>query len=237
MGSRRARANARRRRSRWRLRANSQRLKRVLQTSLRDTGRLTREWGIRLARLLAGALIEIWRVVAWAAVILFRLLLQVAAALEIPVQAGLRAGRSALRVAQREVTPARTAAAVTVAAAVLLGVSQFVDYRGVAVGAPAYEGVEAIAPAPQTDRVTAGSAHAYVLLPVAALALIALAFAYRGRWRLGRVISVLGLAGVAVSLAIDLPRGLDEGIASIAFEGARAELVEGFWVQIGRAHV
>jgi hypothetical protein len=123
-------------------------------------------------------------------------------------------------------------ALVVLTASVLLGVSQFVDYRGVGIGAPQYQGVEAVAPPPQTERESSGAAHAYVLVPVALLAIGALAFALRGRWRLGRVISLLGLVGIVVTLLIDLPRGLDEGSATLRFEGAEAQLIEGFWVQL-----
>ena len=143
-----------------------------------------------------------------------------------------------MRVTERVVTPSRAVAAVVLSAAVLLGVSQFVDYRGVGIGVPLYEGIEAVAPPPQTDRQPAGSAHSYILLPVAVLALGAMAFALRGRWQLGRAISLLGVVGIVVSLLIDIPAGLDEGEAALGFEGAEAMLVEGFWVAarvLGRA--
>jgi hypothetical protein len=135
------------------------------------------------------------------------------------------------------ITPARAVAAVVLSAAVSLGVSQFVDYRGVGIGVPLYEGVEAVAPPPQTDRQPAGSAHSYILLPVAVLALGAVAFALRGRWQLGRAISLLGVVGIVVSLLIDIPAGLDEGEAALGFEGAEAMLVEGFWVQLASSAV
>jgi hypothetical protein len=135
------------------------------------------------------------------------------------------------------VTPSRVVAAVVLSAAVLLGVSQFVDYRGVGIGVPLYEGIEAVAPPPQTDRQPAGSAHSYILLPVAVLALGAMAFALRGRWQLGRAISLLGVVGIVVSLLIDIPAGLDEGEAALGFEGAEAMLVEGFWVQLASSAV
>jgi hypothetical protein len=135
------------------------------------------------------------------------------------------------------VTPSRVVAAVVLSAAVMLGVSQFVDYRGVGIGVPLYEGIEAVAPPPQTDRQPAGSAHSYILLPVAVLALGAMAFALRGRWQLGRAISLLGVVGIVVSLLIDIPAGLDEGEAALGFEGAEAMLVEGFWVQLASSAV
>lgn len=138
------------------------------------------------------------------------------------------------------VTPLRGVVAVTGLAAILLAVSQFVDYRGVAVGAgdyAAYSDVEVVAPAPQVDRQPAGSAHAYLLLPVALAALVLLVGCVRGRWQLGRVISVLGLAAIAVSLLVDMPAGLDAGEQSIAYASVEAKLIEGFYAQVFAAAV
>jgi hypothetical protein len=132
-------------------------------------------------------------------------------------------------------TPLRAALAVTAIAALLLGVSQFVDYRGVAVGVQdyaAYSDVEPVAPAPQVDRQPAGEPHSYLLVPVAALALVLLVACARGRWQLGRVISLLGLAVIAVSVLIDAPAGLDEGAQALAYASVEAQLVEGFYVQL-----
>jgi hypothetical protein len=190
-----------------------------------------------MARLLAGALQEIWAAIVTAAEAVGRLELRIGRLVSTPLRGVLRAGRAAITVGERVVTPTRTVGAVVLAAAVLLGVSQFVDYRGVGIGVPLYEDVEAVAPPPQTDREPAGSAHSYVLLPVAILAIAALAFALRGRWRLGRAISVLGLVGIAVSLLIDVPKGLDEGLAARNFEGTEATLLDGFWVQLASASV
>jgi hypothetical protein len=189
------------------------------------------------ARLLGGALQEIGRAVITAAEALGRLELKLARVVSGPLLALVRAMGTAIRTAERVVTPRRAVAAVIVGAAVLLGVSQFVDYRGVGIGAPQYQGVEAVAPPPQTDREPSGAAHAYVLVPVALLAIGALGFALRGRWRLGRAISLLGLVGIAVSLLIDVRQGLDEGSAALRFEGAEAELIEGFWVQLASSAV
>lgn len=187
---------------------------------------------IALSRLLGGALVEIGRAVAAAADAAGRGELRLASLVGRPARASVRRGATALRAAERAVTPSRAVAAVILSAAIVLGISQFVDYRGVRIGAELYEGVEAVAPAPQTAREPAGSAHAYLLLPVAALAIVAGALALRGRWRLGRAVSLLGLIGVAVTLVVDRPAGLEEGIASRNFEGAEAVLIEGFWVQL-----
>jgi hypothetical protein len=144
-------------------------------------------------------------------------------------------GRRGLTWLAAALTPLRAALFVAAAAAILLGVSQFVDYRGVAVGVPdyaAYTDVETVAPAPQVDREPAGSAHAYLMLPVAVLALALLVLAARGRWQLGRVVALLGVLAVAVTLIVDVPAGLDEGAQAVAYAGVEAQLVEGFWVQL-----
>jgi hypothetical protein len=190
-----------------------------------------------LAGLLGGALLEIGRAIAAAADAGGRLELRAAALVGRPTRAVSRRAGALLRAAERAVTPPRAVAAVILGAAIVLAISQFVDYRGVRIGAQLYEGVEAVAPAPQTDREPAGSAHAYLLLPVAALAIVAVVLALRGRWRLGRAVSVLGLIGVAVTLLVDRPAGLEEGIAARNFEGVEAVLIEGFWVQLAASAV
>jgi hypothetical protein len=134
---------------------------------------------------------------------------------------------------QRYVTPLGTVAFVGAAAAVGLGVSQFFDYHGVAVDAPDYAGqIGAIAPVPITGTATAGSAHLWLLLPVAAAALVLIVAAYRGRPRLAGGVAICGLLGIAVALAIDLPQGLQAGRPGLAFTGAQAVLLEGFWAEI-----
>ncbi len=64
---------------------------------------------------------------------------------------------------------------------------------------------------------TAGAAHSYLLVPLALLAaVLGLAAVSRRRRRLGRVVFALGLAGIAVVLLVDLPNGLDAGVADVA---------------------
>jgi hypothetical protein len=200
-----------------------------------------------LATLLAGALV-IGRFVAgglrelgafWirTAEILGNAILWVERHLRPIVLAGLRALRRALVFAERVVTPQRAVAFVVIAAAVALAASQFVDYRGVRIGAPAYADVEAVAPAPQTDRQTTGSVHGYAMVPVAVVIILAALLALRGRWRMARVIPVLALLAIAVSLLLDARKGLDEGDAAIAYQGAQAVLIEGFWLQLASAAV
>jgi hypothetical protein len=131
------------------------------------------------------------------------------------------------------VTPRSTVAFVGVAAAVGLGVSQFFDYHGVAVDAPDYAGeIGAIAPVPITGRETAGSAHLWVLLPVAALAVLLILAAYRGRPRLAGLVAVCGVIGLAVAIAVDLPQGLEVGRPGLAFTGTEAQLLQGFWAEV-----
>jgi hypothetical protein len=134
---------------------------------------------------------------------------------------------------RRHVNPRSTVAFVGVCAAVGLGVSQFFDYHGVAVDAPNYAGeVGSVAPVPITDTKTAGSAHLWILLPVAAVAAILMVAAYRGRTRLAAGVALCGLVGLAVAIAIDLPQGLEIGRPGLAFAGTEARLLEGFWAEI-----
>jgi hypothetical protein len=200
-----------------------------------------------LVSLLAGALIigrfglgglrELWRLWIRTAEILGGAILWVERRVRPIVLAALRAARRGLAVAERVVTPERAVAFVVIATAVVLAASQFVDYRGVRIGAPAYADVEAVAPAPQTDRQTTGSVHGYAMVPVAAVVIGAALFALFGRWRMARVIPVLAALAIAVSLLLDARRGLDEGGAAIAYQGAEAVLIEGFWLQLASATV
>jgi hypothetical protein len=146
-----------------------------------------------------------------------------------PRLAALASGFGALVV--KHVTPVNTVAFVCLVAAVSLGVSQFMDYRGVAVGADLYEGeVGTVAPPPLRDVETAGSAHLYLLLPVA-IAAIALTFLIaRGRQELWRILCGLGVLVVLVSLAVDLPRA-DLG-QTTPFASSDVELLDGFWIQL-----
>ena len=84
-----------------------------------------------------------------------------------PVRAGLAAIGRFLRHASRMVTPARALTVVVAGAAVLLALSQFADYRSVSVGTDAYAEVETVAPAPEKERDETGSAHAYLMVPLA----------------------------------------------------------------------
>ena len=223
---------------------------RARRAAARVDGGIQSAWKLLLAglgSLLAGALVvghfvagglrEIGAVWIRTAEILGEGILWVERRLRPLLLAALRGLRSGLRYAERVVTPRRTVAFVVVAAAVALAASQFVDYRGVRIGAPQYAGVEAVAPAPQTDRATTGSVHSYAMVPVAAVIIVAALLALRGRWRVARVIPILAALAIAVTLLLDARKGLDEGEAAVAYQGAQAVLIEGFWLQLAAAFV
>ncbi len=141
------------------------------------------------------------------------------------------------RWALANVTPARALVAVCAVGLVVLAASQWQDYRGISVGTPDYSGVEIVAPAPEVDRARAGDAHAWAMLPIAIAGLVVLGFALAGRPRLARLLIPLGIVAIAISVLVDAPKGLDEGTAAIAYEGAEAALLEGFWLQIAAGAV
>lgn len=148
---------------------------------------------------------------------------------------GAWAGRLATR-ASAVLRPQRAICLAVVAAAACLAIAQFVEYRAVEIGGPAYAGVPD-ATAPTVDAETAGEAHAYLLLPVALLAAaLALAVLRDERRRgLGRAIFGLGLLSLAVVLIVDLPAGLDAGAQEARFAGATAVLENGFYAQLAAA--
>lgn len=140
---------------------------------------------------------------------------------------------AAERIAERRVTPKWAVATVSVAALVVLAASQWVDYREISVGNFAYGGgVENIAPAPDVATDRAGDAHSWVMVPIAALGLVLVVASVTGRWRAARLLAGLGVLVIAITLLVDMPKGLDEGSAAIAYEGAKASLLEGFWLQL-----
>ena len=149
------------------------------------------------------------------------------------------AGRTAtvgLRVAQRRIEPAHGTLAVAVAALAVLVVSQFFDYRGISVGTSEYSGgVELVAPAPEVSRERTGDAHAWLVIPIAAAGLVAVLLAVLGRPGVARLLVPAGVAVLAIAVFVDMPKGLDEGAAAVAYEGARAGLLEGFWAQCSAA--
>ena len=133
----------------------------------------------------------------------------------------------------RILSPARVLIAVAIGCAVLLALSQFADYRGVAVGTDNYAGVESVAPAPEVDRAETGSAHSYLFVPAAVVAIVLLALAARTRrWQLCRLAALIGIAAIVVAIVVDRPTGLDEGELARQFTGVEATLLGGYWMQI-----
>jgi len=151
------------------------------------------------------------------------------------VELGLGALRGALRFSEREVTPARGLAVVALAATIGLGASQFSDYRAVEVGAASYRAVENLAPAPEVDERSPRSAHGVTVFAIAVAALFVTVFAIARNWRLARLLAVLGMAVIVICLLVDVPKGLREGSAAIDYQGAKATLLGGFWVQLWSA--
>jgi hypothetical protein len=134
------------------------------------------------------------------------------------------------------VTPGRAAAAVLIVASACLVSSQFIDYRGVEIGQPGYAGLPQVAKAPTVEVRTAGEAHAYLLVPLGAAAIVLGSLALvRERRRLGLVVAALGLVAIAVILLVDLPAGLDVGSQSSRFAGATAVLEDGFFAELAAA--
>ena len=208
-----------------------------LRGAARETGRRLRPLAVPLAVVFGWIGRPISRVLLFV-IQLFAAL--IALILEVWLIVSRRVGRVLMGVAmivveatRRYVNPRSTVAFVGVCAAVGLGVSQFFDYHGVAVDAAAYSGkIGAVAPVTITGTETAGSAHLWLLLPVAAVAAILMIAASRGRPRLAAAAAACGLVGVAMAIAIDLPKGLDAGRPGLAFLGTQAELLEGFWAEV-----
>ena len=206
-------------------------------TALKEGGSATRKWaaatapkaGRRLLAALAAAFALFFEVLGF----FLNVLIAIGRRLAGPIGAVLRIAGRAARGGSRLLTPARALAIVVAGAAVLLALSQYADYRTVAIGNDAYSGVQSLAPAPETGRLPTGDAHSYVFVPVAIACLLLLAVATIGRrWRACRLITLAGIAAVLVALIVDRPAGLDPGDAAIAFQGVHASLIGGFYAQI-----
>jgi hypothetical protein len=132
-------------------------------------------------------------------------------------------------------TPARAIALTILAASICLATSQFVTYRSIEIGQPAYAGLVAAAP-PTVGTEPAGQAHSYLLLPLALLAaVVALAALRTERRGLGRIVFLIGAICLAVILLVDLPAGQDAGAFSAHFAGASAVLRGGFYGELAAA--
>ncbi len=150
-----------------------------------------------------------------------------------------RAGAATVRGAARLsaiLTPPRALGLTIAVVGVALIASQFVEYRAVEIGQPGYADLPGAAPAPTVDARTAGEAHAYLLIPLGALAaLLGLLALGRERRRLGLAVAGLGLVAVATILLVDLPSGLDAGTQTSRFAGATAVLEDGFYAELATA--
>jgi hypothetical protein len=195
---------------------------------------LLRSWP-RVARLAAGARAGAIAGGRWAGRRLRPVGVRLLRVLSIVERRLLRARDLAIRAATRAsatLTPDRAICGVIIASAACLVASQFIDYRSVEIGQPGYSGLPAATP-PTVDAETPGQAHAYLLLPVAALAALLAVLAIRtGRRSLARGVFVLGLVSLGVVLLIDRPAGLDEGAQAARFSGATAILEDGFYGEL-----
>lgn len=149
-----------------------------------------------------------------------------------------RALRRLLALAERHVTPVRAVAVVALGAALALAASQWVDYRSITLGNEAYSGeVGVVAAAPEVDHQRAGDAHSWVMLPLAAAAIVVVLLSLAGGRKRAHLLIAIGVAVIAISVIVDAPKGLDEGSAAVAYENAQANLLEGFWVQVAAGGV
>jgi hypothetical protein len=132
----------------------------------------------------------------------------------------------------RVVTPARMTALVALCAAAALIGSQFADYRAVEVGQPAYQGVESIAPPPSVAHRDPRDAHGNWLIGIGVASIVVIGLSYGRRWRLARLLLVLGGAAVAIAVIHDHDVGLKAGQVGFDYQGARAVLLGGYWAEI-----
>ena len=203
---------------------------------------------MRLLRGVRTALLEVLAILAEMVALPVRFALRVAERLGEAVLAVLRvlypilltiadALRGLLRIAERIITPARGLAVVTICALLTLGATQFVDYRGVRIDAPQYREAGDVTQAPQKGREAPTWAHGPWVVVLAGAGLALTGFALAGRWRLARLLAVIGAITIALSLIVDAPKGLDEGGLSQLYEGTEAILLGDFWVQLASGAV
>ncbi len=150
------------------------------------------------------------------------------------IAAGLsRIGALLLRL-DRVFTPRRALIAVAGGGVIALAVSQFIDFRATEIGQAGYDPILDITRAPRTDVLTPIDAHSFLLLLVAGAGIAGVAgIALTGKRVFAATIALAGAATIAVTLLIDLPRGLDIGEAEISYSEVAAVLLSGFWIQLG----
>ena len=214
--------------------AGGSKARRSAGTDARKLDAGTTSVGLELAKLARAMVVIPLRLWLAAAEIVGKGVLAVWLRVVLPVVRALgRFAALCLRVAERQVTPARAVAVTGLVAIAALAASQWLDYRSVSVGADAYSGaVGDVAPPPEVETEIAGNAHSWAMLPLALIALVALVVALARRRRVALALVPVGIAVIVISLAVDAPKGLDEGQAAIAYEGASASLLEAFWIQI-----
>ena len=164
---------------------------------------------------------------------------KVGAALGVVARETFRAVRIAARAigaviesADRFLTPLRAIVIVALGSAILLGVSQFIEYRAVEIGQPGYSGVLDVVSAPTTDGRTPIDQHSLLLVVAAILALAGTIAATGGRRWGGIAVTAAGLLSVVVGLLVDLPAGTDASDIAAAYSGAEPVLLAGFWLQL-----
>lgn len=138
-----------------------------------------------------------------------------------------------LTLLDRVVTPRRALLAAALLGTLLLIASQFTEFRATEIGQPGYQGIEDVITAPRVDVRTPLDTHSILLLAAAAVAVAGLVGSIRtGRRPFGLALLLAGTLTVVVSLAIDLPAGLDLGDAALGYSGVAAVLLSGFWMQL-----
>lgn len=208
---------------------------RAVRAVLRPLGSAIRALLVPIAPYVSRALFFVLRAIA---TLVARLLDYSLVALGWVRARSLAAARWAQKFYADEVTPARTAAVLAAGAALVLAVSQFIDYREITIGGEQLPGdAGALTPATRIQVKPTGDPHAYVLLPLALIAAALTWLALRGRWKLGRLVALIGGIGMLVALGIDAPKGLDAGRAGESYEGTKAYLLTGFWLEFAACFV
>jgi hypothetical protein len=121
----------------------------------------------------------------------------------------------------------RVAAGLALAAVALLVIAEFTTVFEVTVGS-----LEVV-----RRSATAGDNHGYALLVVALVAAAMTPLALRGARAPALALAVLGVAGLAIALAVDLPdtRGSGGLPESLAYENAQARAGAALWLEVAGA--
>lgn len=138
----------------------------------------------------------------------------------------------------RLVTPRRAFTVVALAGAGVLVASQFMDFRAIEIGQPGYLQVQDVATAPRTEVKSPIDTHSFILLIAGIVAFAAAALtAVSGRRVLAAALVFAGGLTLAVTLAIDMPVGLDIENAELSYSGVKAVLLSGFWLELAAGAV